>query len=338
MKNADMAAWASSVKTSRKRIAIPIMTHPGIELCGCTVLEAVTDGATHAKAIEKLNEVFPAAATTVIMDLTVEAEAFGSKIIFEQNDIPTVSGRLVGSLAEVQALEVPSLEKGRVQEYLKANRTAAENIADKPVFAGCIGPFSLAGRLFDMSEMMMYMYIEPDTIHLLLEKCTEFITNYIKAIKETGVNGVIMAEPAAGLVSDDDCKAFSSVYVKRIVEEVQDENFMFVLHNCGNTGHCTSAMVMTGAAGLHFGNQADMVEALKNCPSDTLVMGNLDPVGVLKMSSAEKVHEATLELLEKTAEYPNFVLSTGCDVPPHIPEENIKAFYAALDCFNESRQ
>ena len=55
------------------------MTHPGIELCGYTVKQAVTDGQKHAEAIQKLNEIYPAAACTVIMDLTVEAEAFWSQ-------------------------------------------------------------------------------------------------------------------------------------------------------------------------------------------------------------------------------------------------------------------
>ena len=237
-----MKEWCHSVIATPERIAIPIMTHPGIELCGKTVKQAVTNGETHAEAICKLNEVYPAAASTVIMDLTVEAECFGSEIVFAENEVPNVVGRLVHDHASIVALPVPSIQSGRMPEYLKANRLAAENITDKPVFGGCIGPFSLAGRLYDMSEMMMALYMEPDSIRLLLEKCTEFITNYLRAMKETGVNGVIIAEPAAGLVSNEDCSSFSSTYISRIVEELQDDNFMIVLHNCGNTGHCTAAM------------------------------------------------------------------------------------------------
>ena len=334
MSKINMKEWAQSLIASPKRVAIPIMTHPGIELCGYPVRQAVTDGAIHAEAIRKLNEAYPAAATTVIMDLTVEAEAFGANIVFEDHSIPTVTGRLVTDLRTVATLPVPGLDKGRVQEYLKANKLSAEAIEGKPVFAGCIGPFSLAGRLFGMSEMLMEMYIAPDTVNLLLDKCTKFIASYLRAIKETGVNGVVIAEPAAGLVSNEDCEAFSSRYIKTIVEELQDQNFMVILHNCGNTGHCTEAMVSTGAAGFHFGNQANMVEALQNCPKDALVLGNIDPVGIMKMASAEKVSEAVTALLEATKGFPNYVLSTGCDVPPQVPQENIKAFYDALAAFN----
>ncbi len=329
-----MKEWGLSVIANPDRIAIPIMTHPGIELCGYTVKQAVTDGQIHAEAVRKLNEVYPAAACTVIMDLTVEAEAFGAEIAFTDDEVPNVIGRLVPDYASVEALQVPSLDAARVPEYLKANKLVAEYITDKPVFGGCIGPFSLAGRLFDMSEMMMALFIEPETIHLLLEKCSTFITQYIRAMKATGVNGVIIAEPAAGLVSNDDCSAFSSAYLARMVEELQDEHFMMVLHNCGNTGHCTSAMVEIKAAALHFGNKMDMVNALQECPADVLAMGNIDPVGILKMATPEKVKQETLSLLQRTAGWSNFILSSGCDVPPYIPEGNIKAFYEALQEFN----
>lgn len=313
------------------------MTHPGIELIGRTVREAVTDGNVHADAICALNERFPAAAVTAIMDLTVEAEAFGAEVVFSEDEIPNVVGRLVADYDSVAALEVPGLDKGRVQQYLLANRLTAERIKDKPIYGGAIGPFSLAGRLFDLSELMMAIYIEPETVTLLLEKCTDFIISYLRAMKQTGISGVILAEPAAGLVSNDDCNAYSTAYVRKIVEAVQDKDFTVILHNCGNTGHCTDAMIKSGAAALHFGNKADMVEALRTCPAGIPVMGNLDPVGILGQASADIVRAETLKLLEATAGWDNFVLSTGCDVPPHIPFENIAAFYEALEDFNSAK-
>lgn len=322
--------WIKNALLGKTRLVIPIMTHPGIELCGKTVKEAVTNGTIHAEAICKLNETYPASASTAIMDLTVEAEAFGAEIDFPEDDVPNVVRPLASNAEAVRNLSVPSLDSGRIREYLKADRLVAETITDKPVFAGCIGPFSLAARLYGMSEIMIAMFMEPDTVHLLLNKCTEFMMEYCRAIKETGVDGVIMADPVAGLISNEDCDNYSSPYIRRIAEEIQDDNFLLVLHNCGNGGHCTEAMIHSGAGALHFGNKIDMLKALEDSPNDMLVMGNLDPVGLFQQASADKMYEATLHLLKKTAAYPNFVLSSGCDVPPHIPTTNIEAFYRAL--------
>ena len=185
-----------------------------------------------------------------------------------------------------------------------------------------------------MSEIMMAIYIEPDTAKKLLSKCTEYIIQYCKALKAAGVNGVLIAEPAAGLLSNEACSEFSSVYVRQIVNEVQDDYFSVILHNCGNTGQCTEAMIETGAAGYHFGNTINIVETLKKYPSDVLVMGNIDPVGIFKMASADELYDTSLQLLEDTAAYPNFILSSGCDTPPGVPFENIDMFYKALNDFN----
>lgn len=331
----NMSEWIQGIMQNSVRQTIPIMTHPGIEMIGKTVKDAVQNGAIHAQAIKALSDQYPSAATTVIMDLTVEAEAFGCKIEFPEDDMPHIIGNLISTAEEIEKLHVPPLTAGRISEYINANRLTVEGIPGKPVFAGVIGPFSLAGRLYDMSEIMVACYLEPDAIAMLLDKCTQFITEYCRELKRIGCAGIVIAEPAAGLLSNDDCMQFSSVYVKTIIDTLQDNDFIVVLHNCGNRGHCTDAMLYTGAKAYHFGNAINMVEAFGQCPLDVLVMGNLDPVGILKMKTPEEVKAATLNLLEKTAAYPNYILSTGCDVPPHVPLANIEAFYEALNQFNK---
>lgn len=330
-----MKQWVADIIHQKEVTAMPVMTHPGIELNGNTVREAVSNGKVHAEAVIKLTQAYQSAAACTIMDLTTEAESFGAEIAFSDEAVPAVVGHMLTDVKSINELQVPSLSAGRIPQYLKANLLAARAIQDRPVFAGCIGPFSLAGRLYDMSEIMVLIYEHPDEAHTLLAKCTQFIEKYCEALKQTGVNGVLMAEPAAGLMSNDDCKTFSSAYVKYIVNKVQDDNFIVVLHNCGNQGHCTEAMVETGAAAYHFGNKCQMEEVIKEVPPTALAMGNLDPVSLFKDGTPEQMRKATLDLLEKTRQYPNFVLSSGCDTPPHTPIENVNEFFKALDDWNK---
>lgn len=306
---------------------MPIMTHPGIELIGKKVIDAVTDGQVHYQAVMALSKAYPTPpASTTIMDLSVEAEAFGAEIVFHDDDVPTVTGRLLTCAEQVMKLQVPDIGAKRVPQYLKAVEMAVKEL-DKPLFGGCIGPFSLAGRLYDLTELMMAMYLEPDTATVLLDKCTEFITAYCLEMKKRGASGVVMAEPASGLLSNEDCITFSTQYVKRIVEAVQDDSFAVILHNCGNNGQCTDAMVQSGAAALHFGNAIDMKSVVDSVPANIVVMGNIDPVGIMKFGTPETVHTAVNDLLEIAKGHSNFVLSTGCDVPPAAPLENIAALF-----------
>lgn len=344
----NMKQWREDIIARPDRVAIPIMTHPGIEELGYTVRQAITDGEIHAKAVNFLADNYPGHAASVIMDLTVEAEAFGAEIVFPEDEIAAVTGHMLNTVDDIHRLRVPSLSAGRVPQYLKANVIAHKGLNNLPLLAGCIGPFSLAGRLYDMSEIMILIYSDPEAAHELLEKCTLFIYRYCAALKAAGVEGVVMAEPAAGLMSNDDCKTFSSNYVKRIIDELQDDNFLVVLHNCGNTGHCTEAMVATGAHAFHLGNKCDFVQVTKDINDLAngqyaalykdkngklvlpLVMGNLDPVSVFKMSTPEEMYDKTKALLEATKDFPNVVISSGCDTPPHTPLANVDAFYRAM--------
>ena len=334
----NMNEWRNAILESDDRVAMPLMTHPGIELIGKTVKDACMNGDVQYKAIMALHDKYTeAAAYTAIMDLTVEAEAFGAEISSPDDAVPAVLGHILNGEADIETLQVPTMDKGRVPEYLKANRLAAEAITDKPFFGGCIGPYSLAGRLYDMTEIMMLIYINPDAADKLLQKCADFISDYCMAMKEAGANGVIMAEPAAGLLSNEDCSRFSSKFIKPIINRVQDDTFMVVLHNCGNTGHCTAAMLETGAWALHFGNKADMSEVLPAVDSHVLAMGNIDPVSVFKMGTPAIMKEQVKILLDRTREYPNYVLSSGCDTPPQSPLANVDAFFEALREWNEGK-
>ncbi len=332
----NMREWRNGVLNSKKRIAIPIMTHPGLHFTGKKTIDAVKSGECNAAAVIALDREFPAGAATMMMDLSVEAEAFGSPILFKENEVPTVTSRLVSDGKSISGLAVPGLQSGRLPEYIKAARLITEGIHDRPVFAGCIGPFSLAGRLFDVAEIMTDILVDPEAIHELLGKCSRFLTEYVLEYKRAGVNGIIMAEPAAGMLSSGLCREFSSRYIREIVAKTRDDEFLFILHNCGNTDSLLAAMQVTEADGYHFGNANHIEKTLQEIPSSKLVLGNLDPVRVLKTGKPEDVRRETALLLEKTAPYPNFILSTGCDTPPGVPLENIRAFYATLAVFNEN--
>ncbi|MBR6728490.1 MAG: uroporphyrinogen decarboxylase family protein, partial [Clostridia bacterium] len=273
-----------------------------------------------------------AAAAVSFMDLSVEAECFGATVTVSDDEVPTIKGRFIHDADEAEAQAVPPMGSGRTQIYVDAIRKAAATITDRPVLAGMIGPFSLAARLLDVSEIMMDCYDDPDMVHTVLRKATDFLVTYAKAFQAAGADGVIMAEPVAGLLSPALEEEFSSPYVKQIVDAVQDDGFVVIYHNCGdNVPKMLDSILSTGAAAYHFGNAVDMErDILSRVPADTVVMGNIDPAGVLRMGTPERVREETLALLRCCAKYPNFVLSSGCDIPPLTPWENIDAFFEAV--------
>ena len=76
-------------------------------------------------------------------------------------------------------------------------------------------------------------------------------------------------------------------------------------------------------------------EMLDKFPKDIPIMGNLDPAGVLRLATPDEVKKKTLELLHECSSYSNFILSSGCDMPPMTPWVNINAFFEANAEFYE---
>ena len=331
----SMKNWIEDLKGAREKTALPILAFPAVSLLGVTVGEIVADSELQAEGMRLVAERTRSAAAVSFMDLSVEAECFGAEIHVGDGEVPTVTGRLIHSLEEAEALSVPEVGAARSGLYVEAVRKAKERITDRPVFAGMIGPFSLAARLSDVSEIMMDCYDDPDAVTALLERTTEFLIRYALAYKATGADGVMIAEPVAGMLSPALEEEFSSPYVRRIVEAVQDDGFLVIYHNCGdNTPRMLDSILSIGAAAYHFGNAVDMEEMLRRIPEDTVVMGNVDPAGVLCLGSTEDVRRETERLLALTEQYPNLIVSSGCDIPPRTPWENVDAFFGTVEAYN----
>jgi uroporphyrinogen decarboxylase len=294
----DMKQWVRDLKNARVKKAMPVLSFPSIQLMGIDVEELIGSSEKQAQGMALVAARTDAAASVSMMDLSVEAEAFGSQIRVSKDEVPTVIGRVVASLEEAKALRVPDPRAGRTGIYIDAISLAVKKITDRPVFAGVIGPFSLAGRLMDVSEAMINCYEDPEMVHEVLRKATQFIKSYILEYRAAGADGVVMAEPLAGILSPALCAEFSTPYVKEIVDAVQTKEFAFIYHNCGNNVPDLAESIKTiGAAGYHFGNAVDMKRMLELMPGDALVMGNIDPSGQFKNGTPESIRKATLELL-----------------------------------------
>lgn len=321
-----MDEWLKQIRIKKNKRAMPVLTFPAIQLLNTSVEKLISDSNLQSEALKLINQRCHPLAIMGFMDLSVEAEAFGANIRFSEDEVPTVVGSIVKSEEDAINLKVPKVGTKRTKIYLDAMKKAKQEIKDCPVFAGCIGPFSLAGRLLGVSEAMICCYDEPEMVHLVLKKATEFLINYLQAYKDLGIDGVFMAEPLAGILSPNLCDEFSSRYVKEIVSALDDDSFLVAYHNCGNnTLKMVDTILSTGCRLYHFGNAISIEQMLKLMPKDVMVMGNIDPVS-LKDGSREDVIAATNALLEAVGDVDNFVISSGCDIPPLAKWENIDAF------------
>ncbi len=328
----EMKQWVAELIRCKEKPPIPVLSFPCVQLLDISVRDLISDSSLQAKGMKAVADRVPSGASVSLMDLSVEAECFGSAIRVSDDEVPTVVGAIVTDPDEADALIIPEVGTARTGLYIEAIKQAVELIQDRPVLAGVIGPFSLAGRLMDVSEAMIYCYEEPEMVHTVMGKVTAFVINYCEAYKAVGANGVMIAEPLAGLMSPALAREFAHPYVKQVIEAVQDDHFAVIYHNCGdNVALMTGDIYALGAAGYHFGDAIHLADMMPDAPKDVLVMGNVSPSVQFKNGTPESIAEETRRVMEECSDYSNFVISSGCDIPPLSPWENIDAFFAAAE-------
>lgn len=314
------------------RLVLPISTYPGLALTGRKVRDIVTDPRAQFESQAALHQRYGLRVVLSAMDLSAEAEAFGCDIVLTDHEIPSVVGRRVTTLEQVQELPVPQPGDGRTGVYLETVRQLKRLAGAPVVLGGCIGPFSLAARLVGVSEALELTLSDPELVEAALEKSTEFLRAYAAAFKAAGADGLIMAEPAAGLLSPRGMSRFSSPFVRQIAAAVAHpgmDGFAFVLHNCAAKLAHLPALLETGLNTFHFGSPMNLPEALTKVGAEVVLCGNLDPTAVFCQGSPETVVRKRNELLASTEGFQNLVVSSGCDLPPGTPLAALDALYQA---------
>lgn len=148
----DMSVWQKEVISAEKKKAMPILSFPGAKMIGASVDELVKDGHLQALCMESIAKKYDMGLAVSLMDLSVEAEAFGCAVHYSEDEVPTVNDALIHDEEEAEGLQVPKVGAGRTGECVKGIREASERITDRPLFAGCIGPYTLAGRMLGIKQ------------------------------------------------------------------------------------------------------------------------------------------------------------------------------------------
>ncbi len=285
---------------------MPIGVYAGLEITGASVKDAVTSSQLQTEAVVALHERFNTPVMLTAMDLSAEAETFGCEIRMPEDDIPTVIGRLVTTAEEIDRLTIPSAGDKRTSVHLQTAQKLVAQANGLPVMGGLIGPFSLAGRLFGVSEILELSLTDPDLTERLLQKVTQFLLGYVQAFRDQGVDGVIMAEPAAGLLSPRGLAKYSSAFVRQIIDNSQTDDFTIVLHNCGAKIAHLPKILEAGAEIFHFGAPMDISQAITQVGSEVIIAGNLDPTAVFHSGTIAEVEAQTSDLMNLTSPLQKF--------------------------------
>ena len=89
----------------------------------------------------------------------------------------------------------------------------------------------------------------------------------------------------------------------------------------------------TGCKVFHFGDAVDMKQVLELMPEDCLCLGNISPSKQFRHGTPKSIRLDTQRLLSTCNEHKNFLISSGCDVPPLTDWDNIDSFFNTVESF-----
>lgn len=316
-----------TLKSAPHRLAAPLVGYPAVAYTGTTVEQGLKDARVQAEALlayasaAKPDVLFP------FMDLSVESEALGLPVRFKEMDSPDITDHPVKSAGDLEKLADPRVpEGGRFPVVLETIRILK---ADSDSMAGgyLASPFTLAGQLMSAEEISIATMLDPDLCHTVLDFACRVTCDFAAAQEEAGADFVVLLEPTAALLSPELYERFVGPYVRRVVERV---DVPVVLHVCGQTTKLIPSFVKEPVQGLSLDTDVDLAAIAPEVPEDVAIIGNVSPVDEMLNGTPRSIGDAVAKLGAAMASYPNFVPSTGCDVPPDAPKENLEAFTAAV--------
>lgn len=316
-----------------RRLVAPLVGFPGCNLTGFSMKVAQQNHEVHYSCINELVKLIKPDIAFMLMDLSVEANALGLPVRFPTDQTSSVELHPVDKPEQLENYHrINILRDSRIESYIRTIEMMKIGLPEHVLVAGyVIGPLTLAGLLRSAQSVAMDSILNTEFLHQLCRFSTDIIQKYAAAQINAGADIICVLEPTAMMFGPQQFTEFSGNYIKNIMESYKYDNVDTIYHICGNTMHLLEEISSIGVAAISLDapeNGIDMVKAAKMVPQNVSVMGNVSPA-LLTYSNPQDVHKATKELLEKMKDYPNFIISTGCDVPQSAPIENIKAFMAA---------
>lgn len=329
---------------------------------------AMNDAEKMAKAKMKANERFGDDIVVAGLDgCFVEAKAMGAKSYWCRHmPIVDTRDRVIKDWEDVDDLSFPSTDEHvRMKTVIDEAGMLMDEIGDQKGVAVIVsGPFSTACNLMGHENFFMSMVEEPDKVHSLLEKVTEYSIEYHTAF-EGKAHALALLDPVAAVetTSPQQHEEFVVPYLKEDCEAIKDAGLIPINHPCGDTtGILQMTVDVLGGlpGGLHANhghveNRPKSLEWLKEVlgedveldPDDpysiylkavkkevgdeVCICGTVDPITVMLEGSPEKVKATARRNIEYAAEGGGFILMPACDTNPDTPSENFKALVEAAE-------
>jgi [methyl-Co(III) methanol-specific corrinoid protein]:coenzyme M methyltransferase len=310
------------------------VTTEGLKSLGYKFAAVHLDAKMMAESAASTYKLFGFECGVVPFDLCVEAEALGCQInVYAHSEdllYPTIKEKIIHNEDEME-ISVPGdlVKRGRVPMMKEAIRLLKKDVGGEvPVGTYVLGPFTLAGQIMELNDLLKLSFKKPDKVGRLLDVLAGVILQVAKEYEEAGVDYITVREMGAtsDVLSPRVFKNLIQPYLKKIFGELKAST---VLHICGKTNDIAAFMLESGCDAISVDQKNDLAETRKKLGRDALIFGNYDPYNVLVTGDVEKVCSTIRKCVDDGAS----AVWPGCDIWPTVPPENMKAMMEEISTY-----
>ncbi|ARC86058.1 uroporphyrinogen decarboxylase family protein [Clostridium argentinense CDC 2741] len=295
---------------------------------GCKISEFNYNPKAIAEAQMATYRKFGCDSLRIFTDLFTWAEAMGATVIFPDDDTADLAKSAIFSVKDIDTLRPANPYKdGRLPVHLDAMKYLQELAKDEiKCSAGIVGPFTNAFFLFGINETLKLIHKNPEALHKLCRVSLETCKAYAKAAIDIGLSPTI-SEPMSSctVISPKDFREFSLPYLKELIDYIKGYGSNVVVHICGQTDKIWKDIGDLGVGGMSIDNIASLKDCKNAIGSQTKILGNVDPAGIMYSGTPKDVRIKTLEGILDAYDSPKgYVVMSGCSLPVETPFENIE--------------
>lgn len=258
-------------------------------------------------------------AAILFSDILIVFDALGIEYEFQDKIGPVIK----------KPIDFAKLQKRDVKESLWFVFEGIRNLRKElkvPLIGFAGAPFTVATYLLELSKRELadtkkYMYSEPESFKLLLDKLFEVILEYVDLQVENGAQAIQIFDSWAGLLSYPEFKKYSLSYLERLVKERKHQDVPMILF-CRNSSLFAQELSALKPHGISIDWGADMLKMRSLIPAPIALQGNLDPS--LFHGSLSNIENEAKRLMDGMKNDPGYIFNLGHGIHPDVPVEKVK--------------
>lgn len=308
----------------------PILCGITRKLTGATYKEWSTNAEICANAFIKSTEQFDIDCVVTLIDLSIECDAWGQKLIYPENDAahPDYSDCVIKSLEDYKKIKKVDYRKSkRMMMHIDVCRRLVKELrGKKPIVAFVFGPLGVLSMLRNQQDMYMDLYDNPDAVKAAVKEINETLKEYVAALCDTGVDAIMLDTlfASGSIMSKEMWIDMESEFVKELSELITEKGCLTMVHNCGKNIYFDAQIEAMKPAAISFLYPPDDCEDFYECKRKygnvTTLIGCVTPASAV-MGTDDEWDSQCYEQIDAMAEGGGFILATGCEYPANATFE-----------------